>query len=1245
MSEQSRSLDPADTGKFPNLSLLSLLALTLLFCGSVASLCAQTPTPVTVPTWRYDLTHAGQNINETALTPGNVNVDSFGKLFTLKVDSTTYAQPLYVPGLKINGASHNVLFVATSNDSLYAFDADSNGGGNASPLWHVSMLSASHGAGAGATAVPWQDTGSPDVAPTIGITGTPAIDTATNTLYLVAATKETGAYLSRLHAINILTGAEQAHSPVVISATVSGTGHGSSGGKLSFSPLWQNQRTALNFYKGYVYFGYAAHGDDGPWHGWLFAYNAGTLEQTTVLCLSPNGYGAGIWEAGAGMPIDSTNGRMFLTTGNGTFSTYPPFSESTELGESVIDFSIANGTLTPTDAFTSFNGTALNNGDLDEGSGGTLMVPDQQGSYPHEIVQAGKEGRLVVLNRDRLGGYAGSSAPHNTNIPQDIPKQIKGLWSTPAYWNGNVYTWGNGDVPKLFQMNSGVLSSTPVSQSAIPSAFPGASFSISSNGAQDGIAWAVRTDQFNTHGAAVLYAWDANDLAHTIYESDTKSSRDAGGAANKFAIPIVTNGKVYVAENGEVDVYGLFNDEPVAAAPMISPDGGTFAASQNVSLSTATNSASIYYTLDGTSPSPASTLYEDPIKISVDTTLRAIASAPGYVQSAVSSATFTLTDQTPAVTFQPAAGTYTTAQQVTLSDTDTAAKIYYTTDGTAPTSGSTLYISPIAVAASKTIAAIAIDPALQNSDVAAAAYVIQAAGSSINFGGGFSSTAGLTLNGSTVATNDTRLQLTNGQKAEAGSMFWSQPISIQQFTTDFEFQLSLAQGDGFTFTIQNIGRTALGGAYGGLAYQGIGKSVAVKFDFYSNAGEGGDSTGVYTDGAPPTVPAVDLTSSGIALKSGDSIQAHITYDGTTLTMNLHDLVNNKTFTLTKVINIPQIVGANTAYVGFTGSTGGLTSSQKILTWTYTAAAAAPPVTAAPVFSPPAGAYSTAQSVTLSSATAGAAIYYTTDGTTPTTGSNVYSGPMTVGDGTTTIKAIAVAGGLSPSAVATAAYIVGSTVTTAIDFAGGFVSATDLSLVDAATVTNNALQVTQAGSATDKGSAWFATPVNIGAFTTDFQFQLLNPVADGFTFTLQNKGLTAIGPGGSGLGYGASKPGGTGGIPKSVAIKFDIYSNLGEGTDSIGFYTDGASPTIPASDMTAAGVVLRSGDVFHAHITFDGTSLTLVLTDTITAKSFSKTAAINIPSVVGSGTAYVGFTGGIGGLSVTTEILNWTLTNP
>ncbi len=1225
-------------------ALLCLFSATLLLLGSADRLMAQTPTAVPVTTWRYDLTHAGQNTNETALTPGNVSPSSFGKLFAVTVDSTTYAQPLYVPGLTINGTAHNVLFVATEHDTIYAFDADSNGGVNASPLWEISLLTTAHGAGAGATTVPWQDTGSPDVAPEIGITGTPTINLATNTMYVVAATKENGQYFSRLHAINILTGAEQAQSPVVISATVAGTGNGSSGGQLAFSPLWQNQRTALNYYNGHVYFGYGAHGDDGPWHGWLFSYDATTLAQDAVVCTSANGVGAGLWSAGAGLPIDNggTAGRMFIVTGNGTYSSYPPFTKTTEFGESVVAFDLSNGGLTPIDAFTSFNEAHLNSGDLDEGSGGLLMVPDEQGSFPHELVQAGKEGRIVVLNRDHLGGFAGASAPSNTNVPQDIANQINGLWSTPAYWNGNVYTWGNRDVPKLFKMNSGLLDTQPDSKSTITSAFPGASFSISSNATENGIAWAVRTDQFNTKGAGVLYAWNANDLTDLLYASSTNATRDAVGAANKFAIPLVTNGKVYVAANGQVDVYGLFNGESTAVAPSIGPNGGSFNSSQSVSLSSTTSSASIYYTLDGSVPTPASTLYSEPFTVSTDATVQAIASAPGFVQSPVSSATFTFSTQTPAVTFSPTPGTYGSTQQVNLAGTDTSANIYYTTDGSTPTSSSSLYSGPITANGSTTIHAIAIDPGLQNSNVSTGSYVIQAPGSSVIFGSGFSVTTGLQLNGSTVATNDTRLQLTNGQQAEAGSVFWAQPIGVQAFTTDFEFQLSLAQGDGFTFTIQNTGPTALGGGYGGLGFAGIKKSVAIKFDFYSNAGEGNDSTGVFTNGATPTVPAVDITPSGIELNSGDSIQAHVTYDGTTLTMNLLDLVNQKTFTLSKLINIPSIVGGNTAYVGFTGGTGGFTSSQKILTWTYTAQSVAG-TTATPVFSAPAGNYSTPQSVALSSPTSGAKIYYTTDGTTPSTASTLYSGTITIDSGTTTIEAIAVAGGLSQSAVATARYVVGAAPT--INFASGFSSTNNLALNKAATVTNNVLQITLAGSTATVGSAWYAKPVSINSFTTDFQFQLLNGTADGFTFTIQNDGSTAIGPAGSGLGYGASKPGGSGGLAKSVAVKFDLYSNLGEGTDSTGFYTNGASPTTPATDMTGSGVLLRSGHVLHAHITYDGANLTLVLTDTTTNASFTKTAAMNIPSFVGSSTAYVGFTGSFGGLSVTTNILNWTLTNP
>jgi hypothetical protein len=1295
--------------------LLLLLALSLFCDGPMPRLMAQTPTPVIVPTWRYDLTHVGANTGETALTPANVNVSTFGKLFSLTVDGSVYAQPLYVNGLTMSDSQvHNVLFVATEHDSIYAFDADSNGGANANPIWKITMLDAAHGAGPGATTMPYTDEGSPDIAPEVGITGTPFINAATNTMYVVSKTKESGAYFARLHAINILTGAELPGSPVAITATVNGTGNGSSGGQLSFSPLWQNNRPALNYYNGYVYIGFGSHGDNGPWHGWVFAYDATTLRQTAVVCTSPNGFGNGVWGAGGGLPIDTAAGRMFITTGNGTYATYPPFNASSEFGDSIVAFDLSNGGLTPVDAFTPFNQGHLSSADLDQGSGGILMMPDQQGANPHILMQAGKEGRLLLLNRDNLGGYA-TGVTSNTNALQDILNQAGGgLWSTPAYWNGNVYIWAKADVPKLFKMNSGVLDTTPSSQGSVSSAYPGASFTVSSDGAQNGIAWAVRTDQYTTHGAQVLYAWDANDLSNLLYESDTNAARDGAGHAMKFAIPVVTNGKVYVAALGQVDVYGLFNGAPIAAAPVINPNGGSFGGTLNVTLSSATASASIYYTLDGSVPTLASTFYSGPIAISSDTTIRAIASGGGFIQSAVSSATFTDVGQTPAVSFSPGAGTYTTAQTVSLADTDTAANIYYTTDGSTPTAASTPYSGPIAVAASMTINAIAIDPALANSSIASDAYVIQPGGSSINFGSGFSSVAGLTLNGSAVNTDDSRLQLTTAGLYQAGSVFWNQPIGVQSFTTDFLFQLSSAQGDGFAFTIQNVGANALGASGSGLGYQNIAKSVAIKFDFYNNAGEGTDSTGVYTNGAIPTVPAVDMSASGVVLRSGDSIQAHITYDGTTLSMTLLDLVTNKTFVLSQAVNIPQIVGANTAYVGFTGSTGGLTASQKLLYWTY-ATQAPSSVTAAPTFNPAGGSYSTSPSVTLSDSTPGAVIYFTTNGTAPTTSSFVYTSPIVPGTGTTTIEAMAVASGSSPSGVATATYVVtqpvtatptfsplggtyataqsvtlndstsgaviyyttdGTTPTTSstvyssaihvtasetiqaiavapgaqpssiasaayviqpgggpsINFGNGFPNATGLTLNGNAANTANLLQLTTTTGTYQDASVFWNQPIGIQTFTTDFSFQLSSARGDGFTFTIQNVGANALGATGAGLGYQK--------IAKSVAIKFDLYNNAGEGSDSTGIYTNGAAPTVPAVDMTASGVQVRSGDVMLAHVTYDGTTLAMNLLDQATNKSFVLTQAINIPQVVGANTAYVGFTGSTGGLSAIQNILTW-----
>jgi hypothetical protein len=1337
LSESTRAARRERFGSFQTktLAFISLLLPGLLVPAAARPLLAQ----VNVPTWRYDNTHQGQNTQETILTPTNVNTNTFGKLFSHTVDGQVYAQPLYVANLTVNGATHNVIFIADQHDSVYAFDADSNGGANSGPLWQASMISTAHGAASGATTVPTADVqgGVGDINPEIGISGTPVIDLTTNTLFVVAKSKENGNYVQRLHALNILTGNEQSGSPVAISASVPGNGNASSGGTLTFSTLWQHNRVALGLFNGNIYMGFGSHGDDGPWHGWVLVYNETTLKQTAAICTSPNGNGDGIWGSGAGFPIDtvSANGRAFLATGNGDMTTYPPLTSNVDYGDSILRYDLSNGGFAISDAFTVFNQASLSGADLDQGSGGVLMLPDQPGPYPHLLLQVGKEGRILILNRDSLGGYVGSSAGSNTNAVQDITGALgsdSGLWSTPAYWNGNVYMWAENDALKMFPITNGVLAKKATSESSATSSFPGASPVVSSSGTQNGIVWALMTDLYLSNGSSVLYAFNATNVAQELYASNQNSSRDNAGTAIKFTVPVVTNGKVYVGAGGQVDVYGLLNAEQQAPSPVIAPAGGTYSSAQQVTITDTVSGAAIYYTIDGSTPTASSTKYMGALQLSTDTTVQAIASASGYLQSAVSSATYNFNTQTPAPQFFPAAGTYTTTQPVTISDSTSGAVIYYTTDGSTPSTGSTKYTGPISVSSSMVINAIATFGGLTNSNLAVASYTIVPNGTGINYGSGFASVAGLTLNGSATNADDSRLQLTTGLTYQVSSVFYNTPTNIQAFTTDFAFQLSNAVADGFTFTMQNVGPTAIGGYGGSLGYGpttgttgGIAKSVAIKFDFYSNNGEGTDSTGLYVDGASPTVPAVDMTSSGILLNSGDSISAHMTYDGVNLIMTLTDIVVNKTFTYTFPINIASTIGSNLAYIGFTGGSGGSSSSQKILSWTFASQSGS--VTQTPTFSPAGGSFPTAQQVTLSDGTTGAVIYYTVDGSVPTTSSAVYSTPISVDSGSvtihaiaqapsfsassmgsatysiqpataatptfspgtgtytsaqsvtiadttpgttiyyttngatpttssavysgaiavsanTTLEALAVATGYAQSAVGTAAYVIQSGAPSTINFGGGFPGATGLQLNGSTKVKANNLELTDGGDY-EAGSVFWTAPVNIQAFTTNFTFQLASAVADGFTFTIQDVGATALGVYGGGLGYGIDPNGGTtGGIAKSVAIKFDLYSNSGEGADSTGIFTNGAAPTNPAVSLTSSGIVLSSGDTISAQLVYNGTTLTLNLTDTVTNKTFSQVFTINIPTTVGATTAYVGFTGGTGGSSAIQNIKTWTFTS-
>ena len=898
-------------------------------------------------TQHYDNARTGQNTNELSLTPANVNSASFGKLFELSVQGYVYAQPLYVPSVPIPGhGTHNVLYVATEHDMVYAFDADTGG----APLWQVNFLIN------GATTLSTSDVGgTQDINPELGITGTPVIDSTTGTLYVVVNTKESGALIYRLHALDITTGAEKFGGPVQITGSVPGTAPDGNGTTVPFNIQWANQRPGLLLLNGYVFIGFSSHGDNGPWHGWILGYNASSLKQTGIWCTSPNGKGNGIWGAGSGLSADA-NSNTYVATGNGddTVTTPAPAPSTTiDYGDSIVRVSLTNGVPIPTDYFTPYNQGSLDAADSDLGSGGVLVVPDQGGPYPHILIQAGKQGRIYVVNRDKMtndGSHYCNGCTSDPEIVQTV-NGIGGLWSMPGYWNGNVYVWGSGDHLKAFSLTAGALSASPTSQSGETSGFPGSTPVISSNGNVDGIVWVVESDAYTSSGPAILRAYDATNVSSLLYASNLTSGRDTLGPAVKFVVPVVTNGKVYVGTQGQVDVFGSLNGESRAAAPVLNPAGGAYGPTVQVSMTSTTLNSSIYYTTDGSVPSTGSTLYTGQITISVTTTINAIAVANGYIQSAVTTATYTISSQAAPPSFSPAPGSYTTAQSVTLTDDSPSPVIYYTIDGTKPTHSSNVYSTPILVSATTTIQAIASSPGLNDSPVVSSLYTINTNGTtSINFGLGFSNPGCMQFNGSTDL-DDSRLQLTNGGTDEAGSAFCTTPVDIRGFSTDFTFQLSDAQADGITFTIQNSpsGSAALGPGGGGLGYgpdtpggaPGIGESVAVKFDLYNNAGEGDDSTGIYTDGASPTVPSTDLTSSGIDLHGGDTMAVHMTYDGVTLTMSLTDASIGKTFKTSWPVNIPAAIGGNNAYVGFTGGSGGETASQKIESWTFVSSPPAP----------------------------------------------------------------------------------------------------------------------------------------------------------------------------------------------------------------------------------------------------------------------------------------------------------------
>jgi hypothetical protein len=497
-------------------------------------------------TFHNDNLRTGQNNNETVLTPANVNPVQFGKLFSYSIDGIAFASPLYVADVNIpSGGLHNIVYVATENDSVYAFDAD---GLSTTPLWHVSFLKS------GVTTVPCADVGECGDIPTqIGITSTPVIDPTSGTIYVVAKTKEGTSYVQRLHALDITTGVEKFGGPVVLAASVPGTGTDSSGGKEPFNSLRENQRTGLLLSNGVIYFAFGSHGDQSPWHGWVLGYNATTLQQVLVYNSTPNGGfgGGGIWQSGGGLATDAT-GDLYFTTSNGDFDVN---TGGVDYGDSVVKLSTSASVV---DYFTPSNQSNLSANNLDFGSAGPVLLVDQtSGLYQHLLVSAGKDGTIYLINRDNMGQYN----PTNNNVVQVLVGALPngdpevGNFSAPVYYGGYVYFAAVNDSLRAFQLSNGLLSTSATSVSSAIYPVRGGSFAVSDNSNTNAILWAIQNNGSTTPGA--VFAYDATNLADELYDSNEAGSRDTMDSAAKFSIPLVANGKVFVGSQSQLTAYGL----------------------------------------------------------------------------------------------------------------------------------------------------------------------------------------------------------------------------------------------------------------------------------------------------------------------------------------------------------------------------------------------------------------------------------------------------------------------------------------------------------------------------------------------------------------------------------------------------------------------------------------------------------------------------------------------------------------
>ncbi|HKH97676.1 MAG TPA: hypothetical protein VJ999_01100 [Candidatus Sulfotelmatobacter sp.] len=559
-----------------------------------------------VYTYHNNLNRDGTNPQEYALSASTVTTSTFGKLFSCPVDGAVYTQPLWVPGVTFNGTFHNVIYVATQHDSVFAFDADTS---PCVQLWQVNLLDAMHGGTGNEQPIIWNDVGNcfGDIYPEVGVTGTPVIDPANGTLFVVSSSEvgtaggncsySPGTFYRRLHALDLVSGNEKFNAPETITASVPGVGDG--GTSVLLDPQKHHQRSGLALSNQVVYIPWSAHEDATPYHGWLIGYHESNVQQqVAVFNTTPNGGLGGIW-AGGGAPAVDSGGDIYVSTGNGIFDANMTTMPDNDLGDSLLRLHpttmvTPNGTnLSLAGWFTPFDELNLSNTDSDLGSGGIVLLPDQTTGPPHLLMQTGKEDAVLnvdtvyLIDRDNMGLFRPMD---NSQIVQSFPGPAFGLWGTPAFWQNGAYFGGQGDNLKLFTFDptTGLFSCSPQPCTPVPASqtsnafnYPGTTPSVSSQGTSNGIVWAIDASLYGyaspnaaggincavgpgvqvpsaCTGPAILHAYNATNLAMEYWNStQAANNRDQAGNAVKFVPPTVANGKVYVSTRTEVDVYGL----------------------------------------------------------------------------------------------------------------------------------------------------------------------------------------------------------------------------------------------------------------------------------------------------------------------------------------------------------------------------------------------------------------------------------------------------------------------------------------------------------------------------------------------------------------------------------------------------------------------------------------------------------------------------------------------------------------